>query len=165
MYKLLFLLFVSFNVSASSFKLGVIDTERLQKESKEISRLIKEHEDKMSPKKDALLEKKNDIDKKSEELGKNGATLKKSEKEKLEDDIAKLQAEFRKLDEDASDFYRKDAAELHNKINKIAGDAIRKTSRLNDVSLMIPRQYSLYASDAVDYTDKALKNLEENKKK
>lgn len=156
----MFLLFPLEGVWAQSVKIGMIDTQKIMRESKAAKKardiLMKELEAKR-----AKYKSEEDQARKLEEELKRDAQgmppeTRKEKAEKLEREIKELG----RLKSDLEEELRKKDAELTQKLLKDIYDIVKELSKKEKYTVILEKRYVVTADDAIDITDKVIQRYD-----
>lgn len=156
----MFFLFPLGGVWAQSVKIGMIDTQKIMRESKAAKKardiLVKELEAKR-----AKYKSEEDEARKLEEEIKRDAPgmspeTRKEKAEKLEKEIKELG----RLKSDLEEELRKKDADLTQKLLKDIYDIVKDISKKEKYTVILEKRYVVTADDAIDITDKVIQRYD-----
>lgn len=144
-------------VWAQSVKMGLIDTQKIMRESKAAKKardiLMKELEAKRAKYK----AEEDEARKLEEELKKEGQSMppetRKEKAEKLEKEIKELG----RLKSDLEEDLRKKDADLTQRLLKDIYDIVKEFSKKEKFTVILEKRYVVTADDAIDITDKIIR--------
>lgn len=147
-------------VFAGDIKIGVVNTEKILRESAPAIQAQKKIEQEFVPRdediKKMALEAKNLQDK----LEKNSIKMEETERRNLERNLANLSREYqraqRQMREDLSVRQNEEYSVILERTNR----AISKIAEAENYDLILQLQDSVYRSQRIDITDKVIKTLE-----
>lgn len=151
---------VAFAAVASDIKIGVVNTEKILRESVPGIQAQKKIEQEFMPRDEDI--KKMAIQAKSlqDKLEKDSAPLAEAERRNLERNLADLSREYqraqRQMREDLSVRQNEEYSLILERTNK----AIKKIAETEKYDLILQLQDSVYRSQRIDITDKVIKALE-----
>jgi len=150
----------SMTVVSGGIKIGVVNTEKILRESMPAVQAQKKIEQEFIPRdediKKMALQAKNLQDK----LEKNGTAMEETERRNLERNLANLSREYqraqRQMREDLSVRQNEEYSVILERTNR----AISKIAEAENYDLILQLQDSVYRSQRIDITDKVIKVLE-----
>ena len=141
----------------AGFKIGVVDTERIMRESAPADRVKKKIEKEFAGRDQDLQKLAKQAKDMQTALEKDGVTLSDSDRQAKERDLAALTRDLQRKDRELrEDFNRRRNEELSGMLEQI-NKAIRKLAESEKYDLIL--QDAVYRSPKVDITDKVLKAL------
>jgi outer membrane protein len=141
----------------AGFKIGVVDTERIMRESAPADRVKKKIEKEFAGRDQDLQKLAKQAKDMQTALEKDGVTLSDSDRQAKERDLAALTRDLQRKDRELrEDFNRRRNEELSGMLEQI-NKAIKKLAESEKYDLIL--QDAVYRSPKVDITDKVLKAL------
>lgn len=141
----------------AGLKIGVVDTERIMRESAPADRVKKKIEKEFAGRDQDLQKLAKQAKDMQTALEKDGVTLSDSDRQAKERDLAALTRDLQRKDRELrEDFNRRRNEELSGMLEQI-NKAIRKLAESEKYDLIL--QDAVYRSPKVDITDKVLKAL------
>lgn len=141
-------------------KIGVVDMERILRQSKAGERARHQLDQEKEDKKKILDQKKKEVDRLREEIEKKGTQLSAAARKDKEDQVQEKGRDLMRMAQDyESDLQRRDN-ELTQRILQDCQEIIQKIARENDFSLILEKRAVLFGSDGLDVTEKVLTALD-----
>lgn len=165
--KLLFtivLLLASFTLRAQTdtVKIGIVDPERIIKESTEMQRVYKDLQALVDRKQDELKKKQAEVDQLGEKYQTQASVLSTDKRSQLEEQVRKGYVELDKFKEDSKiEIQTKENAALSEMEKKVA-PIIGEIGKQESYTLIIRKEAVVYANSSIDITDKIIKKLNES---
>lgn len=145
------------DAAAVPLKVGVVDTERIMRESAPADRVKKKIEKEFAGRDQDLQKLAKQAKDMQTSLEKDGVTMSDSDRQAKERDLAALTRELQRKDRELrEDFNRRRNEELSGMLEQI-NKVIRKMAEAEKYDLIL--QDAVYRSPRVDITDKVLKAL------
>ena len=144
---------------AQNFKMAYVNAQQILEESKAGQRTIKAR-DELAKEKNAELEKmREEIIRLDKELDRKQLVLSVEAKNKLEKDIQQKQVELKRTQEDAAMALKQFDRDSLKQINDAAMEVIKKLGKDEGYDIILEARESniLYASEAMDITEKIIK--------
>ncbi len=161
--KVLVIAFLCLSLSAPALfagtKMAVVDMQRVFKESKIAQKLARDFFKDLQSKRKELFAKEKDLKQKEIAFRKKRKGLSKKEREK---ELQKIREEKRKLKhikDDMEDELRTKRQKMRVSIMKRVKEVISAYARKHNYAIVIPKGMLLYSQDAIDITDKIIKEL------
>ncbi len=147
-------------VSASSIKIGVVNTEKILRESSPALQAQKKIEQEFMPRDEEIKKIAAQAKILQEKLEKNGATMEETERRSLERNLANLSREYQRaqkqMREDLSARQNEEYGLILDRINR----AISKIAEMEKYDLILQLQDSVYRSQRIDITDQVTRALD-----
>jgi len=141
----------------AGFKVGVVDTERIMRESAPADRVKKKIEKEFAGRDQDLQKLAKQAKDMQTALEKDGVTMSDSDRQAKERDLAAMTRELQRKDRELrEDFNRRRNEELSGMLDQI-NKVIKKMAEAEKYDLIL--QDAVYRSPKVDITDKVLKAL------
>ncbi|MBW2020788.1 MAG: OmpH family outer membrane protein [Deltaproteobacteria bacterium] len=151
---ILFPLTVAF---AKTVKIGVIDTQKIMRESRAAKNARAVFLKDLEAKRAVLKEKQDEVQAMKEELQKKGKKMslstRKEKAEKLEREIKEL----KRLRSDLEEELKKKDVELTRKLLREIGEIVRKFSKKEKYTVILEKRSVVAADGAIDITDKIIR--------
>jgi len=145
------------DAAAAPLKVGVVDTERIMRESAPADRVKKKIEKEFAGRDQELQKLAKQAKDMQTSLEKDGVTMSDSDRQAKERDLAALTRELQRKDRELrEDFNRRRNEELSGMLEQI-NKVIRKMAEAEKFDIIL--QDAVYRSTRVDVTDKVLKAL------
>lgn len=145
------------DAAALALKIGVVDTERIMRESAPADRVKKKIEKEFAGRDQDLQKLAKQAKDMQTSLEKDGVTMSDSDRQAKERDLAALTRELQRKDRELrEDFNRRRNEELSGMLDQI-NKVIRKLAETEKYDLIL--QDAVYRSPRIDVTDKVLKAL------
>lgn len=147
-------------VFASSIKIGVVNTEKILRESSPALQAQKKIEQEFMPRDEEIKKITAQAKILQEKLEKNGATMEETERRSLERNLANLSREYQRaqkqMREDLSARQNEEYGLILDRINR----AISKIAEREKYDLILQLQDSVYRSQRIDITDQVTRALD-----
>ena len=149
-----------FAVSTDDIKIGVVNTEKILRESSFALQTQKRIEQEFIPRDDEIKKMMGEARILQDKLEKNGATIELDERQNMERNLANLsrkhQRAQKQLREDFSARQNEEYSIILDRINNV----ISKLAEAEKIDLILQLQDSVYRSQRIDITDKIIKLLD-----
>jgi outer membrane protein len=148
---------------AIGLKIGVVDAQRLLKESPQAKSTIKKLEEEFAPRQKELVAKTNEMKSREEKLQKDGAVMGAEERRNAEE---KLRNDERDLSRRQNEFIEDVNLKKNEELGKLQADLVnevRSFAKQKGYDLIVSDGV-LFASPTIDVTKQILDNLEANYK-
>lgn len=149
----------SVSAYASEIKIGIVNTERILRESAPAVKAQKKIEKEFSPRDQELQKMAKQAKALQDQLEKEGITMPETDRRNKERDLANLNREYqraqRQVREDLSLRQNEEFAAILERANK----AIQVIAEAEKYDLILQLQDSVYRSPRIDITDKVIKAL------
>jgi outer membrane protein len=146
---------------AADFKIGFVDSERIQRESAPAERASKQLEKEFAPRAQELQRREAQIKTMQGQLEKDAMTMSESDRRAKEQELARLSLDFQRMQRE----YREDLNLRRNQeisgVLERANRAIKQIAETEKYDLIV--QDAVYRNPRIDITDKVLKALAETK--
>jgi len=162
---LLSVIFFILPVSYASQRIAVVDMRRVFREAKIAQNLAKDFFKDVQSKRRELKAKEDELKKKERELKKKAKILSKKEREKEFEKLREEAKQLKHMKVDIEDELRTKRQEIRAKIMKHVRKVISAYAKRYNYVIILPKGILLYSQDAVDITDKIIKELNRGKKK
>lgn len=150
----------SFAVSTEGIKIGVVNTEKILRESLFALQTQKRIEQEFIPRDDEIKKMMAEARILQDKLEKNGATIELDERQNMERNLANLSRKYQRaqkqLREDFSARQNEEYSIILDRINNV----ISKLAEAEKIDLILQLQDSVYRSQRIDITDKIIKLLD-----
>lgn len=149
-----------FAVSTDDIKIGVVNTEKILRESSFALQTQKRIEQEFIPRDDEIKKMMGEARILQDKLEKNGATIELDERQNMERNLANLSRKYQRaqkqLREDFSARQNEEYSIILDRINNV----ISKLAEAEKIDLILQLQDSVYRSQRIDITDKIIKLLD-----
>lgn len=149
-----------FAVSIDDIKIGVVNTEKILRESSFALQTQKRIEQEFIPRDDEIKKMMAEARILQDKLEKNVATIELDERQNMERNLANLSRKYQRaqkqLREDFSARQNEEYSIILDRINKV----ISKLAEAEKIDLILQLQDSVYRSQRIDITDKIIKLLD-----
>ncbi len=143
----------------NTIKIGVIDAERILRESTEMQKVYKNIQALIEKKQKELKQKQDEIIKLEEKYKTQAAVLSTEARAQLEEKIRKAYVEIDKFKEDSKiEIQTKENSAL-GEMEKKVGPIIEKIGKEEDFTLILRKELVVYMSQAIDITGKVIEIL------
>ena len=143
--------------SAAKVKIGVIDTQKIMRESRAAknarSLFLKDVEDKRA----VLGAKQKEVRALEEKLKREGKKMSPSARKQKGEQLQKEIKELKRLRSDLEEELKKKDAELTRKLLREVGGIVREFSRKEKYTVILERKSVVAADEAIDITDKIIR--------
>lgn len=146
-------------VAAVELKIGFVNAARVLKSAPQAEAALNRLEKEFSPRDKALVEAQKALRKLEDRLSKDGATLSDAERRDLERDIISQRRDVKRAQDEFREDFNIRRNEEMSKLQKLIQDAITALAQEERYDLVLNDGAVIYASEAVDITDKVLKRL------
>lgn len=145
---------------AGDIKIGVVNTEKILRESLPALQAQKKIEQEFVPRDEDI--KKIAVQAKTlqDKLEKNGATMEEAERRNLERNLANLSREYQRAQKQLREDLSVRQNEEYSAILERTNRAISKIAEIEKYDLILQLQDSVYRSQRIDITDKVIKALD-----
>ena len=142
---------------ADAMKIGVVDLQKIMRQSSQMKDIQSKLEKKFKPRRDQLVASEQKVKKDMEKFKRDQSVMSEKQRKELEKKIVKAQQEF----EQQGQKYQQELSAEHNKaMEKFYGhvrDAIAKTAKDNQYDVVLQKDAAPYSNDKLDITDKVMK--------
>jgi len=157
----MFTLFTFYCFAQNSIKIGVIDPERILRESVQVQKVYKDLKALYDKKADELKKKQEDINQLEEKYKAQAPVLSPEARAELEEKIKKAYLDIDKFKEESKiELQTKENAALDEMEKKVA-PIIQSIGQKENYTLILRKEMVVYMSEVVDITDKVIKILNE----
>lgn len=146
-----------------AIKIGYVDFNRVQTESKAGKDAIAAVEKMFNDKQAQLNQRQDELEKLLKELDKQSAVLKPAVKQQKEDKLQKEYKDLQRFKSDSEDELNRKKAEMSKNMFGEISAIINSYGNQEGYTLILERSVVLYAPAAVDITDKIIKAYDESK--
>ncbi len=150
--------------SAADIKIGYVDFQKVQQNSKAGKDALKTIEKMFKEKQAQLDQRQGELEKMMQELDKQSAILTPDVKRQKEDKLQKEYKDLQRFKSDSEDDLNKKKAEMAKQMYEEVSAIINKFGKEEGYTLILERSVVLYAPEAVDITDKIIKAYDDTKK-
>lgn len=150
--------------SAADIKIGYVDFQKVQQNSKAGKDALKTIEKMFKEKQAQLNQRQGELEKMMQELDKQSAILTPDVKRQKEDKLQKEYKDLQRFKSDSEDDLNKKKAEMAKQMYEEVSAIINKFGKEEGYTLILERSVVLYAPEAVDITDKIIKAYDDTKK-
>ncbi len=144
---------------AAELKLGFVNAARVLKSAPQAEAALNRLEKEFSPRDKALVEAQKALRKLEDKLSKDGTTLSDAERRDLERDIISQRRDVKRAQDEFREDFNIRRNEEMAKLQKLIQDAITALAQEERYDLVLNDGAVIFASEAVDITDKVLKRL------
>ena len=142
-------------------KIGIVDPERIIKESMEMQKVYKDLQALVDKKQDELKKKQNEVATMEEKYQTQASVLSSEKRSQLEEQIRKGYVELDKFKEDSKiEIQTKENTAL-GEMEKRVAPIIGEIGKQENYTLIIRKEAVVYLNTSVDITDKIIKKLNE----
>ncbi len=149
---------------AADIKIGYVDFQKVQQNSKAGKDALKTIEKMFKEKQAQLDQRQGELEKMMQELDKQSAILTPDVKRQKEDKLQKQYKDLQRFKSDSEDDLNKKKAEMAKQMYDEVSAIINKFGKEEGYTLILERSVVLYAPEAVDITDKIIKAYDDTKK-
>lgn len=149
---------------AADIKIGYVDFQKVQQNSKAGKDALKTIEKMFKEKQAQLDQRQGELEKMMQELDKQSAILTPDVKRQKEDKLQKEYKDLQRFKSDSEDDLNKKKAEMAKQMYDEVSGIINKFGKEEGYTLILERSVVLYAPEAVDITDKIIKAYDDTKK-
>jgi outer membrane protein len=150
--------FLSLDVAtAADVKIGVIDTQRILKESKAANSARAVFLKDVEQKRKQLQEKQNEVQAMDEELKKEAKDMTPQARREKADDLAKELKELKRLKSDLEEELKKKDLELTQKLLTEIRDIVNEYSKKENYTIILEKRTLIAFDDIIDITDKIIR--------
>lgn len=157
------ILLASFSLKAQTDipKIGLVDPERIIKESMEMQKVYKELQALVEKKQDELKRKQGEVATMEEKYQTQASVLSSEKRSQLEEQIRKGYVELDKFKEDSKiEIQTKENAAL-GEMEKRVAPIIAEIGKQENYTLIVRKEAVVFMNSSVDITDKVIKKLNE----
>ncbi|WP_375792724.1 OmpH family outer membrane protein [Nitrosomonas sp. PY1] len=160
-FGFLSMMVAGFAIFANNIKIGVVNTEKILRESSFALQAQKRIEQEFIPRDDEIKKMMAEARILQDKLEKNGAVIAHNERQNMERDLANLSRKYQRaqkqLREDFSARQNEEYSIILDRINNV----ISKIAEAEKFDLILQLQDSVYRSQRIDITDKIIKFLDD----
>ncbi len=150
---------------AADIKIGYVDFQKVQQESKAGKEAVKTIEKMFKDKQSQLDQRQSELEKMLQELEKQSTMLSADVKKQKEEKLQKEYKELQRFKSDSEEELNKKKAELAKGMYDDVAAVITKFGKEEGYTLILERSVVLYAPEAVDVTEKIIKAYDDSKAK
>ncbi|MCE7913308.1 MAG: OmpH family outer membrane protein [Nitrosomonas sp. PRO4] len=147
------------NVSAGDIKIGVVNTEKILRESLPAIQAQNKIEQEFIPRDEDIKKIALQAKALQEKLEKNGASMEETERRNLERNLANLSRDYQRAQKQMREDLSARQNEEYGIILERTNRAINKIAEIEQYDLILQLQDSVYRSQRIDITDKVIKEL------
>lgn len=144
---------------AQAMKIGVVDLQKIMRQSSQMKDIQTELEKKFKPRRDKLVESEQKVKTDMEKFKRDQSVMNDKQRKDLEKKIVEAQQKF----EQEGQQYQQELSAEHNKaMEKFYGkvrEAIAKTAKENKYDVVLQKDAAPYSDDSLDITDKVMKKI------
>ena len=144
---------------ASDIKIGVVNTEKILRESLPAIQAQKKIEQEFVPRDEDVKKIAAQAKKLQDKLEKDGITMEEAERRSLERNLANLSRDYQRAQKQMREDLSARQNEEYGVILERTNRAISKIAELEKYDLILQLQDSVYRSQRIDITDKVIKVL------
>lgn len=144
---------------ASDIKIGVVNTEKILRESLPAIQAQKKIEQEFVPRDEDVKKIAAQAKKLQDKLEKDGITMEEAERRNLERNLANLSRDYQRAQKQMREDLSARQNEEYGVILERTNRAISKIAELEKYDLILQLQDSVYRSQRIDITDKVIKAL------
>lgn len=157
----IFTLFSFYCLAQNTIKIGVIDPERILRESVQVQKVYKDLKALYDKKADELKKKQDEITQLEEKYKAQAPVLSPEARAELEEKIKKAYLDIDKFKEESKiELQTKENAAL-NEMEKKVAPIIQSIGQKENYTLILRKEMVVYMNEVVDITDKVIKILNE----
>jgi len=146
-------------VDAAELKIGFVNAAKVLKNAPQAAAALNRLEKEFSPRDKELVESQKALRKLEDRMSRDGATMGENDRRDLERDIVAQRRELKRAQDEFREDFNIRRNEEMSKLQRLIQDAITVLSQEENYDLVINDGAVIYASPAVDITDKVLKRL------
>ncbi len=144
---------------ASDTKIGVVNTEKILRESLPAIQAQKKIEQEFVPRDEAIKKMAVQAKTLQDRLEKDGITMEETERRSLERNLANLSREYQRAQKQMREDLSVRQNEEYSVILERTNRAIRKIAEIEKYDLILQLQDSVYRSHRIDITDQVIRTL------
>ena len=148
---------------AADIKIGYVDFQKVQAESKAGKDAVKTIEKMFKDKQGQLDQRQGELEKMLQDLEKQSSILSSDVKKQKEEKLQKEYKELQRFKSDSEEELNKKKAELAKGMYEDVASVINKFGKEEGYTLILERSVVLYAPEAVDVTEKIIKAYDDSK--
>ena len=149
---------------AADIKIGFVDLQKVQMDSKAGKAAITAVEKFFKEKQDQLDAKQTEVEKLLQDFEKKSAVLSADKRKQQEETLNKDLKDLQRFKSDAEDEVNKKKAEVAKQLFDDVSTVINKFGKEEGYTLILEKNSVLYAPEAVDVTDKVIKTFDDSRK-
>ncbi|MBI5189999.1 MAG: OmpH family outer membrane protein [Nitrospirae bacterium] len=148
---------------AADIKIGYVDFQKVQGDSKAGKDIIKSMETMLKDKQAQLDKRQDEIEKMMQEIEKQSSVLSSDVRKQKEEKLQKEYKDLQRFKSDSEEDLNKKKAELLKQMVEEIASVINKYGKEEGYTLILERSVVLYAPEAVDITDRIVKAYDATK--
>ena len=160
----LFFATASFAAGNNPVKIGIIDTQKIMRESKATKKAQAIYKKDFESKRALLSASEKEIQRLQEDLKNNGKALSEDARKGKEDKLAKQVKEYKRLAADMDEELQKKDAELTRKLLAEIAGIVQDLLKKDQYTVILQRDTVVSFDETVDITEKVIKLYDEEKK-
>ncbi len=156
---IMFLFGIQFNAFSADYKIGVVDLQKLQRDSSEFKKLSETYAKKLEPKKKEFEREKEGLRQLDEEMRKQNMMLSLDAKEDKMKEYGKITRRLKYLENELMQEAKEAELEMRRSVMKRVAEVVGEIGKKGGYTIILEKGSGglVYSSDSIDITDKLIK--------